>query len=166
MRHWALPAAAALLAGCVVAPQVDPKFHGESEAADAARCGARDNDGDCVILVDVARTADGGCRVAVRADQEVVGFARRAKDKWIFWKIDSAPAGEFVFVKNGIAPKADTRGWADNFKNPRALDGGRTYRWKNTNDERQAGAEYRYEVRVVDADGVACRQDPIIRNQM
>lgn len=163
MRTSLLMAVAVLVGGC----QSDmPVQHFEDAKSDipGSKCKGQDNDSDCKILVNIERS-DSGCTVKVLDTQYTVGFKKGSGDKSIWWRIDSAPPGEYRFTADGITPKSTTIGWADNFKSPKLSEGGREFRWKNKNDPHQAGREYAYDIKVINEAGVKCQQDPIIKNQ-
>lgn len=135
--------------------------------ASLPKCQKMDSENSCRILVDIEMPDPGtpnnkeSCAVKVRTDQEVVGFKRGAKDKWITWEIDQAPKGDFQFTTAGISPKPPYKdAWEENFKN--GIAQGRLYKWKNRNE---APGTYEYMVIVVNEVGVSCKQDPKINNQ-
>lgn len=162
MRFTVLAITVLLFTGCGSDPIV--KAIAAGPPIGMAKCKGADSDSDCKILVNID-VAGAGCRVAVIESQKTVGVKKDSKDKQIWWVIDAAPPGEYRFTDTGIAPKPTTNGWNGNFKNDKLSDDGRAFSWKNKNADPQAGAEYEYEVSVINAAGVTCKQDPIIRNQ-
>jgi len=158
MRTIALTLIAFLIAGC----QTGMRALAGGPPLGTPKCLPSDNTDDCKILVSVS-VVDGRCTVNVASGQMIVGVKRGVGDKWLWWKIDGAPPGEWTFTRNGIAPKAKTTDWSDNFKNDKLSDDGTAFRWKNRNNE--PGREYEYEINLINAAGQTCKLDPIIKNQ-
>jgi len=160
MRTIALTLVTILIAGC----QTGMEVRAGGPPQGTPKCQPSDNTDDCKILVTVSIVGS-TCTVSVPREQLTVGVKRGAGDKFIWWKIDGAPPGEWTFTRNGIAPKATTTGWSDNFKNDKLSEDGTAFRWKNQNKAEQAGREYAYDINLINASGQTCKLDPIIKNQ-
>jgi hypothetical protein len=172
MRYQALILATVLCAGC----QADRQDRHVMEAqlrwslpGGLVKCQTTGNEDNCAIFVNITPdpndpTNPAKCKVAVTQEQFTVEFKKNAKGKWIYWQIDAAPSGRYVFTSAGIAPKKDVTAWNDNFKGGSTSGDGRAYRWKNTN-EKEGGGTFEYSVIVVNESGVTCPLDPVIKNQ-
>jgi hypothetical protein len=156
MRILTLILATALCAGC-------QSSHVGATIA-AAECKDKDNVDECKIVVSISES---DCLPSVPVAQLTVGFKKNAKDKFIWWQINSDQQDKWFFASNGIAPKAvNKKEWDDNFDNAGRFERKSAFRWKNKNKDEQSGSEYRYEITVINADDKVCKLDPIIKNQM
>ena len=110
------------------------------------------------------------CRVAVTVsacaisvEPYVLGIAKGVRDVDIVWEIVKSPGVTFP-RENGIFFKEkDREAAARQFRDPRVLEDGKKFRWRNENSVHR---EFHYGVNVVD-NGKSCPPlDPIIVDEM
>lgn len=128
-------------------------------AAHLPACQPKGNDRDCSVKVIVEATST-ACTVRVEPSLDEIEFPRGQRDKFIFWQI-SGPSG-YSFTEDGIAIEKNV---PRDFDQPKVMDHGRTFRWKNLHRQPEPKVYY-YAVTVTNADGsITCWQDPKINNR-